>query len=338
VSDEPNSSENPSTSTPEEKPPSWADIGIGVLNGVIGDYLQARNNDLAQQLAVYRDNKPIAVDADSLAKTFHNATPRVCVFAHGLCCTESSWRFAGDTERTYGHSLREDLGITSVFIRYNTGLHISENGRAYCQLLDSLINHWPTEVEDLTLVGHSMGGLISRSACLYADRLGARWIDKLHRAIYLGSPHFGAPLEKFGNVAAAVFGIIPDPVTRLARDLINVRSIGIKDLRYANLVDEDWIGQHPDAVLVNSRTDAPLRDGVHHYVVAGTLTKAENHVLAKMIGDALVRVPSATGRPEGGKGGFGLPHDHVARFPGLHHMKLARDADVYARIKTWFVD
>lgn len=321
-------------SEPPRQGPGWADVGIGALNGVVGDYLQGRGNALAQQLRVYDKNQPVEIDRETIAKTYPDATNRVCVFAHGLCCTENTWSYPDEPDRTYGTQLRDAFGMTPVYVRYNTGLHISENGRAYCQLLDQLLANWPVEVEDLTLVGHSMGGLMSRSACLYADRLESSWIRALRRAVYLGSPHLGAPLEKVGNVAAAVFGAIPDPVTRLVRDLINTRSIGIKDLRYANLVDEDWIGRNPDAVLVDSRTDTPLRASVDHYVAVGTLTRQENHVLALMIGDGLVRVPSGTGNANV-KGQLELPAGNVARFPGLHHMQLGHHPDVYAQIETW---
>jgi len=332
---EPPNDKPPSTSPPKPRA-GWVDVGIGALNGVVGDYLQERDNDLALPLCVIHDNRPLEPNAASLREAFPEATPRVCVFAHGLCCTEATWQFPEEPARSYGSLLLEDFGITPVFIRYNTGLHISHNGRTYCTLLHDLVANWPVEVADLTLIGHSMGGLISRSACLYADRLGHDWPDKLHRAVYLGSPHLGAPLEKVGNVAAAVFGKIPDPLAHLARDLINLRSIGIKDLRYANLVDEDWLGHDPDAVLVNTRTSAPLREGMKHYVVAGTLTQEENHLIAQMIGDSLVRVPSATGRPERGGEGLGIPEDRIARFPGFHHMMLAHHPDVYTKLKTWF--
>jgi len=312
---------------------NWTNVGIGALNGVLGDYLQSRNNDLAVEMAVVHDGQPVALDPDTLGKRYPAASPRVCVLVHGLCCTENTWTFPGTCE-SYGSLLQRDFGMTPVFVRYNTGLHISENGRAFCELLNQIVSNWPVPVEDITLIGHSMGGLVIRSACLYADRLGRDWVDHVHRAVYVGSPHLGAPLEKFGNAAAAVFGKIPDPITRLARDLINLRSIGIKDLRYANLVDEDWLGRDPDAVLQNTRTDAPLRTNIEHYVVAGTLTQNENNIIAQMIGDALVRVPSATGKPAG-DGDIGLPQDHMKLFPGLHHMSLAHHPDVYEQLEAW---
>jgi len=318
----------PDRSNPES---NWADVGIGALNGVLGDYLQSRSNDLAVEMAVHHDNKPVPIDAENLAKVYPGASRRVCVLVHGLCCTESTWTFPG-TGESYGSLLQRDFEMTPVFVRYNTGLHISENGRSFCQLLDQLVASWPTEIEDLTLIGHSMGGLVIRSACLYADRLGQDWVDLVHHAVYVGSPHLGAPLEKFGNAAAAVFGKIPDPIARLARDLINRRSIGIKDLRYANLVDEDWLGRDPDAVLQNTRTEVPLRTNIQHFVVAGTLTQNENNIIAQMIGDALVRVPSAM---PGGGNDIGLPDDHVKLFPGLHHMSLAHHPDVYDQLETW---
>lgn len=322
---------------PSDPPPAatWSDVGIGALNGVLGDYLHTRGNDLAVEMTAIVRNVPVASSPDALAQAYPKATERIVVLLHGLCCTESTWLFPGSKDDSYGSRMHRDFGFTPVFVRYNTGRHISENGRGFCGLLHDLASHWPAEVEEIALVGHSMGGLVARSACLYAARLERPWLGKVKRAFYIGSPHLGAPLEKVGNVASAILGKVPDPVTRLVRDLINLRSTGIKDLRYANLVDEDWVGRNPDAVLENHRTHTPLSERVEHFVVAGTLTAQEKHVIGQMVGDALVRVPSATGRPERGGHGLGLPDDHVRLFPGLHHMTLAHHGAVYEQLAAW---
>ena len=43
--------------------------------------------------------------------------------------TESIWDFPGDPDTTYGSLLARDHGVTPIYLRYNTGQHISVNGR-----------------------------------------------------------------------------------------------------------------------------------------------------------------------------------------------------------------
>ena len=68
----------------------------------------------------------------------------------------------------------DDLGYTPVFVRFNTGRHISENGASLAALLDELVADWPVEVERIAIVGHSMGGLVARSACHRGGDVDAR--------------------------------------------------------------------------------------------------------------------------------------------------------------------
>ncbi len=315
--------------------PTWVDVTIGALNGVLGDYLVERGNTLATPMVVVQGNEPVALAEEVFAHSVPKATPKVCVLVHGLCCTEAFWEFPTAPGTSYGTLLRDELGFTPVFLRYNTGLRISENGRALAGLLTRLMDVYPVRVEDLTLLGHSMGGLVIRSACLVAEQERMPWLDRLQRALYIGSPHLGAPLEKVGNVAAAVLGAVPDPFTRLARDLINRRSIGIKDLRHGHIKDEDWAGLDPDDVLTGCRTTVPLRKGIRHHIVAGTLTRNENHLMGKLFGDAMVPLRSATKPAEPTAEIEGFPPEHVRIYPGMHHMRLARDPQVYEQIRAW---
>ncbi|MCV4600863.1 GPI inositol-deacylase, partial [Escherichia coli] len=82
---------------------------------------------------------------------------------HGLMETEHAWRLGG--RPTYGARLVDDIGATEVQIRYNTGRHISDNGATLARLLSEMVLLWPVPVTRISLVGHSMGGLVIRSAC-----------------------------------------------------------------------------------------------------------------------------------------------------------------------------
>src|SRR5262249_28622000 len=157
--------------------------------------------------------------------------PRIVVFVHGMAETETCWSFPEDPTKSYGALLRDELCLVPLYVRYNTGRHVSENGRDLADLLEALVASSAVPIEELTLVGHSRGGLVIRSACHYAEKLELGWIGRARRAIYLGSPHLGAPLEKAGHLVSLALGAFDHPVVRLTRTVANLRSAGVKDLR-----------------------------------------------------------------------------------------------------------
>jgi len=314
---------------------AWGDGWVGALNGVLGDYLDRRGNALAVDMGLVHGGQALPLDAAALRRAYLEATSKIVLFVHGLCCTEQSWDYPERRATTYGSQLQQRCGMTPLFVRYNTGLHISRNGRQLADLLDELSRVYPAEIGELTLVGHSMGGLLIRSACHYGAALGHGWLGAVRRAIYLGSPHAGAPLEKAGGLLSLALAPIDEPVTKLTRTLVNLRSAGIKDLRHANLVDEDWEGRDPDVSFQGERAVIPLPDHISHHAVAGTLTENERHLVAQLIGDAMVRVPSAAGGVSGDAAAAGFGPDACRLFPGLHHMALAHHPDVYDQIEAW---
>ena len=190
-------------------------------------------------------------------------TPHVVVFLHGLGETEHAWG-----SPNYGDLLDD---VTPVFIRFNTGRHISENGAALAALLDELVRDWPVEVERITLIGHSMGGLVARSACHH----GGAWTRHVRHVISLGTPHTGAPLEQAVHAMSAALHLAPE--TRPFARFLRRRSAGIRDLRRGSLVDADWRDQDPDALRAEACTEVPLLDGATHCFVSATITRDERH-------------------------------------------------------------
>src|SRR4030095_10668393 len=137
--------------------------------------------------------------------------------------------------------LARELGFTPLYLHYNSGRHISTNGREFADLMEALVGQWPVPVEELVIMGHSMGGLVTRSACYYSALAGHDWLRRLRKLVFLGTPHHGAPLERGGNWIEILLGVSPSnaPFARLEK----IRSAGITDLRYGNLLDEDWEGR-----------------------------------------------------------------------------------------------
>lgn len=315
-----------------------ADLGQGVANGIMGDYLSAKNNGLAQKMAFHHRGDPLDLSWRGVRAAHPGAGEKVVIMVHGLCCTEVLFGFPGSPGTDYGTLLQKELGYTPFYLRYNTGLHISENGREFCRLLEELFSVWPGKISEIVLIGHSMGGLVIRSACHYGIEKGAAWTRAVSRVFYLGSPHLGAPLEKAGNILTWFLKAVPTAYTWVAADLINLRSAAIKDLRFGYTIDEEWKGKNPDELLKNRRQKVELLPNARHYTVAGSLNRDLDHPVTKAVGDILVRIPSAQPPADGIKNAPVFTAENQVIFPGLNHFALAANPMVYGQIKTWCAD
>src|SRR3954466_2436544 len=149
-------------------------IALAALNGFWGDALARDVPDVALELSVRAGGRDVDTDSAGLAQAFPDATRKLVVFVHGLCGDEQGWRIG--RRPSYGTRLRDELGYSPLYVRYNTGLHISDNGRRLAEVLHHVVCGWPTEVDELVLVGHSMGGLVSRSACHYGEKHDHAWV------------------------------------------------------------------------------------------------------------------------------------------------------------------
>jgi pimeloyl-ACP methyl ester carboxylesterase len=312
-----------------------ASLALGTLNGLYGNHLTERGNGLAYGMDVRRGGENIALTQDGLATAFPDATSRLVVFAHGLFESEESWRhfpLRGDRtgRRTYGERLQDELSFTPVTLRYNTGLRISANGRELARLLDELVSAWPCGVEEIVLVGHSMGGLVVRSASHYGEADARRWTDAVRHVFCLGAPHLGADIEKGVNVLGWAFGRLPE--TRGLSAFLNARSVGIKDLRYGSCVDEDWSDCDPDEFLRDRCQEVPFLPDANYYFVGAALTDGP---LGSLLGDLLVRTPSASGRGNGKGRSIPFEVDNGRELTGLTHFDLLNHPAVYDQIRTW---
>jgi pimeloyl-ACP methyl ester carboxylesterase len=302
---------------------------IAALNGLIGDVLEQEGSVLHQPMAVRVGGHALPLDRDALSAAYPDATPRLVVFLHGLMETEFAWSLGG--RETYGSRLKADLACTPVYVRYNTGRHISENGRSLCELLQELADAWPEPVEEIALVGHSMGGLVARSACHWATMSGAGWVRDVRHVVSLGSPHMGAPLEQAVHYASAALHALPE--TRPLGSFLRRRSGGIRDLRQGSLVDEDWRELDRDALKRVACQEVPLLEGATHCFVAATVTRSPRHPVGRIIGDCLVLEPSASGRSRTRRIPFKA--EHGAHLGGTHHLALLNHPAVYPKLRDW---
>jgi pimeloyl-ACP methyl ester carboxylesterase len=319
---------DPGSGRPVSATPRGA-AALAVLNGLSGDALEREGSDLAEPMALRLHGRVVAPEPAALAHAFPAARPQLVVFVHGLMETEHAWRLGG--RPGYGERLSRDLGCSAVHVRYNTGLHISRNGRLLAELLERTVAAWPVEVERIALVGHSMGGLVARSACCQASERGQPWVRLVRHVVTLGSPHMGAPLAQGVHYAAHALHALPE--TRAFGRLLRRRSDGIRDMRQGSLVDADWEGRDPDALRAAACAEVSLLEGATHCFVAATLTRSERHPLGRLLGDALVLGPSAAGRGRARK--IPLRPEHCVHVGGAHHLALLNHPDVYARLRDW---
>jgi len=313
-------------------------VVIGALNGAWGDLLARTHSPLALTMTVRRDDHDVPVDGDSLREAFPDATDDVAVFVHGLCESDASWRIGADKHyadprSTHGSRLQAVSGLTPVYLRYNTGLHISDNGEHLHRLLSDLVEHWPVPITRLTLVGHSMGGLVIRSACHVDQDHDRQWTPLVKRVVYLGSPHLGAPLEVGAARAARALRRLPE--TRPVATALASRSVGIKDLRFGDVLADDWATLDLDDDRPEPQACAPLLAGAEHFYIGATITRRHDTVAARVLGDALVPFHSASG--DGVTRRLGLEVDRGRHLAGLHHFDLLNNPRVYAVLEEWLV-
>jgi pimeloyl-ACP methyl ester carboxylesterase len=287
----------------EQTPWRGREALLAALNGVLGDRLAAQGNPLAIPMRFRRGGVPLA------PQTMAHAGPRLLVLIHGLCMNDEQWLRQGVD---HGAVLERERGYTRVDLHYNTGRHISTNGRELAALLERLAGQWPVPLQEIVIVGHSMGGLVARSACHVAQQQGLGWRRLLSKMVFLGSPHHGAPMERGGNWVHLLTDLSPysAPFSRLAK----IRSAGITDLRHGSVLDEDWEGHdrfahgHVPKVL-------PLPKDVQCYAIAATL--------GKPMGDGLVPLASALGQP-----GLQFDADQQATVEKTGHLELLNSEEV----------
>ncbi|KRC04411.1 permease [Hydrogenophaga sp. Root209] len=270
---------------------------LAALNGVLGDRLLAQNNPLAQRMELRLAGQTLPMDRPThLRERLVAASPHLLLLVHGLCMNDTQWQRSG---HDHGAFLAQKLGCTPVYVRYNSGLHTSINGRELAGQLERLVAQWPA-IESITVLCHSMGGLLARAAVFYGRQMGHHWPAQLKHLVFLGTPHHGAPLERAGHgvdvlLAASPFTL---PFTRLGM----LRSAGITDLRHGHVVDDDWQGRGRFESPHDHRVPLPLPEGVACFTVAATLAPQRGLLADRLTGDGLVPLRSALGQ-----------HDEAAR-------------------------
>jgi len=308
---------------PEGESTPTRDAYVSVVNGVYGDYLARTGNPLALDMVLRHRGRPIDVadPAGSMAAAgFTAPTGRVVVLIHGLCMSDRQWL---RNDHDHGDALARELGFTPLYVRYNTGLNVADNGLALASLMESLLAAWPVPLEDLVIIGHSMGGLVARSALHQAVESGRSWPGQLGRMVFLGTPHHGALLERGGHGLDFLLELSPysAPFTRIGGQ----RSAGIKDLRHGTIV----AGEHR---FVQLPTAAKC------YSIGALLATGRGSARDRLVGDGLVPLSSALGRHRDVGKTLAVPPERQWVARGTGHLDLLGRPEVYRQLHRWLTE
>lgn len=273
------------------------------IAGVVGDRLRDDAHPMHFEMSVRLRGADVSLDPAQLAAAFPTATTKVVVLLHGLCETEAVFSFRAAEGPTYAQTLATQ-GWTPVFVRYNSGLSVRENGAALASLLQGLVEAWPATLDRLALLGHSMGGLVVRAATSVAG--DHDWPARVTDMVTLGAPHLGAPLAVQAMHGGRLLQLFPEAAA-FGR-IIDHRSVGIRDL---------------EAVL-----DMPNLDHARYRLVSAQM----RGVAGFLLGDLLVRRGSAYGRSRRSEL---FPDAEVLHLPDTHHFGLLNHPEVHTRLKEW---
>ncbi|WP_299442689.1 hypothetical protein [uncultured Aquimarina sp.] len=302
------------------------------LNGVLGDYLEEKENPLKIEMQFRYESEAITLDSKNLEANYSDINGKILLMIHGACMNDIQWT---RKEHNHGEVLAKELGKTPIYLHYNSGRHISSNGQDFNKLLEDLILHWPVPVEELIIIAHSMGGLVTRSALYYGDQEKKKWTEHLKKIVFLGTPHQGAPLERIGNYLDVILESIP--YTKPFAPLGKVRSAGVTDLRYGSLIDEDWQGKDRFDIDGGESQRIPLPKKIDCYSVAAVLGKETDTLSARMLGDSLVTVKSAFGEHKDPAKSLNFKDEHTWVAYENTHLDLLNNPEIYTKIMTWLV-
>ncbi len=309
-----------SAANPDARRSPQREAVIAALNGVLGDHLAATGNSLTLPMRLHHAGEPLSLRTETLVETIPNHGSKLLILVHGLCMNDLQWTRDG---HDHGAMLADALGYTPLYLHYNSGLSIADNGRRFAAQLETLQQQWPVPVDEIAIIGHSMGGLVARSACRQAERLDHAWLKSLRHLVCMGSPHHGAPLERGGNWIDMVLGATPfaAPLARVGK----IRSAGITDLRHGHPLD------------THGRRDVvtPLPTGVRCYAIAATAGQKRGDLQDRWIGDGLVPVASALGHHPEPERALAFPKSRQWIAYDTSHLELLSDPAVADRLLRW---
>jgi pimeloyl-ACP methyl ester carboxylesterase len=303
---------------------------LSILNGIIGDHLEAEQNPLAIPMEFKHQGKAIPLQSDAIQVLYPKPSGKILLMIHGLCMDDLQWDRKG---HNHGELLAKEFGLSPVYLRYNSGLHISQNGQKLSALLEEFVQNWSVPIEEITILAHSMGGLLSRSAYHYGTEEQRTWIKHLKKIIFLGTPHQGAPLERVGNHVDRLLEAVPyaRPFAKLGK----MRSAGITDLRLGIVREEDWKDLDRFENTLKTTTVLPLPKTVDCYVIAASMESKAATKPLQQLGDGLVPIKSALGQHKNPTQSLEIKPANTFITYKTNHLELLSAPNVYLNLKQY---
>ena len=304
---------------------------LSALNGVMGDRLEEDNSPFAIPMTLrYGDE----IVNRQTRLPIPDVSDKILLLIHGLCMNDLQQQARHKRyPAEHGEALASALGYSPIYLRYNSGLNISLNGRELSAQLEQVHKSWPVEIEELTVVAHSMGGLLIRSALHDARRQRMHWPGKIRNIVFLGTPHHGAPLERIGNCLDVILDSMP--YTKPFSALGQLRSAGITDLRYGNVLHEDWYGHDRFQPKPDKRQLVPLPETVNCYTVAATVAEKRSTLADRLIGDGMVPLRSALGQHDEAQKTLTFAKSSRWIAYRTNHMQLLYSPEVISQVMQW---
>jgi pimeloyl-ACP methyl ester carboxylesterase len=305
---------------------------LSVLNGVIGDYLEEKENPLKITMQFRHKSKSIKLDSENIRAVYPKINGKILLMVHGSCMNDIQW-----TRQNHNHGkiVAEELNKTLIYLNYNSGIHISSNGQNLNNSLEELVQNWPVPIEELVIVAHSMGGLVTRSALYYGEQHEKNWTKHLKKVVFLGTPHHGSYIERTGNYLDLILESIPyaKPFARLGK----IRSAGVTDLRYGNLIDEDWKNNDRFEMKNDQRKIIKLSKQIEFYSIAAFIGNKTAPLSTQVLGDTLVHVKSALGQHKNPKKNLDFKKENIWISYDSNHLDLLNNLKILDKLKVWLV-
>lgn len=308
------------------------EVILSVLNGVIGDKLEEKNNPLQLQMEFRVQSKTLKIDVDSLKQNYPNNNGKILLMVHGSCMNDIKWTHKN---HNHGEIIAKELNKNLIYLNYNSGKHISTNGKNLSELLEELTENWPVPIKEIIIVNHSMGGLVTRSALFYGQQTQKSWTKHIKKIVFLGTPHHGSHIEKIGNYLDLVLESIPyaKPFARLGK----IRSAGVTDLRYGNLTDKDWQNNDRFELKGDQRQNIQLPKNIDCFSIAAVTVNKTKNTTNKILGDNLVSLKSALGQHKIPDKNLDFKKENIFIAYQNNHLDLLNNPKILDQLKVWLV-
>jgi hypothetical protein len=268
---------------------------VPIINGLHGDSMDEKGHQALVKMSFRYKSRDIEI---SQIKDYINLSEnkgKLIILIHGLMNDDNIWHSnPEDLIQRMGSFLEKQNKANILYLRYNTGRHISQNGQDFSLLIQNLLDFYRKDITEIVIMAHSMGGLVTRSACYYAGKLDHNWISILKKVFLIGVPNEGSYVARIAHMTQYFMRKIDPTDNDKVAKFFEIRSNGIKDLSFGFLIDEDWQNtDYENKKVVKATKILPLKN-VEYFLIAGIVSDEKSKKkIFNFFGDGLVEKKSA---------------------------------------------